>query len=176
MNTENSTGKKVRMSRKRLLQWLALAVAVVILDQASKYTAEYLLHYQIPVAVLPSLNWFLSYNPGAAFSFLSDAGGWQRWFFTLMALAVSIGITIWLSRLPHNSKWEALSLTLILGGALGNVIDRVLLGHVIDFIQVYYDTWYFPTFNLADSAISVGVAILIVDSLFLQKDKDKTDG
>ncbi len=171
-----STDKSARMSRKRLLQWLALAVAVIILDQASKYTAEYLLHYQIPVPVLPSLNWFLSYNPGAAFSFLSDAGGWQRWFFTIMALAVSVGITVWLSRLPENSKWEALSLTLILGGAIGNVIDRMVLGHVIDFIQVYYDRWYFPTFNLADSAISIGVAILIVDSLFLQKSKDKTDG
>jgi len=166
-----SADKSVRMSRKRLLQWLALAVAVVVLDQASKYTAEYLLHYQIPVPVLPSLNWFLSYNPGAAFSFLSDAGGWQRWFFTIMALVVSTGIAIWLSRLPDSSKWEALSLTLILGGAMGNVIDRMVLGHVIDFIQVYYDTWYFPTFNLADSAISVGVAILIIDSLFLQKDK-----
>ena len=171
-----STGNKTGMSRKRLLQWLALAVAVVILDQASKYTAEYLLHYQIPVPVLPSFNWFLSYNAGAAFSFLSDASGWQRWFFTVMALAVSTGITIWLSRLPDNSKWEALSLTLILGGAVGNVIDRIVLGHVIDFIQVYYDSWYFPTFNLADSAISVGVTILIVDSLFLQPGKDKTDG
>jgi len=172
MSTDNS----VHMSRKRLLQWLMLAIAVVILDQASKYAAEYLLHYQIPVPVLPSLNWFLSYNPGAAFSFLSDAGGWQRWFFTIMALAVSVGITVWLSRLPDSSKWEALSLTLILGGAIGNVIDRMILGHVIDFIQVYYDTWYFPTFNLADSAISAGVAILIVDSLFLQKNKDKIDG
>lgn len=170
-----SADKSVRMSRKRLLQWLALAVAVIILDQASKYTAEYLLHYQIPVPVLPSLNWFLSYNPGAAFSFLSDAGGWQRWFFTIMALVVSTGIAIWLSRLSDNSRWEALSLSLILGGAMGNVIDRMVLGHVIDFIQVYYDRWYFPTFNLADSAISVGVAVLIIDSLFLQKNKDKAD-
>ncbi len=170
-----SADKSVRMSRKRLLQWLVLAVTVVILDQASKYTAEYLLHYQIPVPVLPSLNWFLSYNPGAAFSFLSDAGGWQRWFFTIMALVVSTGIAIWLSRLSDNSRWEALSLSLILGGAMGNVIDRMVLGHVIDFIQVYYDRWYFPTFNLADSAISVGVAVLIIDSLFLQKNKDKAD-
>ena len=163
------------MSRILLYKWLALAAIVALLDQASKYAAEYLLHYQLPVPVLPSLNWFLSYNTGAAFSFLSEAGGWQRWFFTIMALAVSVGITIWLSRLHDRDKWEALSLALILGGAVGNVIDRIVLGYVIDFIQVYYDTWYFPTFNVADSAISVGVTILILDSLFSKQARDKTD-
>ncbi len=165
-----------RMSRKQLLSWLGLALIVIILDQASKQAAESLLHYQIPVPVLPSFNWFLSYNTGAAFSFLSDAGGWQRWFFTLMALAVSVGITIWLSRLPAERRWEALSLSLILGGAIGNVIDRILLGHVIDFIQVFYERWYFPTFNVADSAITVGVTILIADSLFAKHHRENDDG
>ena len=154
------------MTTRRLSLWLGIALLVTVLDQASKHLAEHLLSYQVPVPVTPFFNWFLSYNTGAAFSFLHDAGGWQRWFFIGLALFISVVLIVWLRRLPASARWQALALALILGGALGNVIDRVWLGHVIDFIQLYYDRWYWPTFNIADSAITAGVVILIADSLF----------
>jgi len=148
-----------------LKQFGWLSVLVIVLDQATKYLAEVLLVMHQPVPVLPSFNLLLTYNTGAAFSFLAKAGGWQRWFFLALGLVVSIGLIVWLRRLKPEQKWLALALALILGGAVGNLIDRIWLGQVIDFIQLYYDRWYFPAFNVADSAISIGAVLLALDSL-----------
>ncbi|MDP5070522.1 MAG: signal peptidase II, partial [Congregibacter sp.] len=112
-------------------------------------------------------NLTLHHNQGAAFSFLADAGGWQRWFFAGLALAVSAMIVFWLRDLKPRQWPLSLALALVLGGALGNLVDRILLGYVVDFISVHYQDWYFPTFNVADSAISVGAALIVVDSLFM---------
>lgn len=154
--------------RSRLL-WLAVAVAVVVLDQLTKIWADANLIYAQPNPVLPVLDITLHYNPGAAFSFLSDAGGWQRWFFTVIAAAVSLYLLVWLLKLRREQVLLSLSLTLVLGGALGNLWDRVRLGHVIDFISVHWGTAYFPTFNIADAAISVGAVLLIIDT-FINSD------
>ena len=108
----------------------------------------------------------LMHNTGAAFSFLSDAGGWQRWFLSAVAIGVSVFLVIWLKRLTDTQKLQATALALILGGAIGNVIDRLWLGHVVDFIQVYYDEWYWPAFNIADSAITIGAVLILYDSFF----------
>ncbi len=148
-----------------MLKWLWISLLVVVLDKITKTVAvDSLVLYQ-PVAVFPGFNFTLMHNQGAAFSFLSDASGWQRWFFTIIAIGVSIGIVIWLKRLPADHRLTAVSLTLILGGAVGNVWDRMLLGYVIDFIDVYYATYHWPAFNIADSAITVGACLLILDSL-----------
>ncbi len=149
-----------------MLKWLWLSAAVVALDQITKYLASTLLTYGVPTYVAPSFNLTLLHNTGAAFSFLSDASGWQRWFFVGLAAGVSVLLVFWLTRLQRRQVWLAAALALILGGAIGNLIDRVYLGYVIDFIQVYYRDWYWPAFNVADSAISVGAAILVVDGLF----------
>ncbi len=148
-----------------MLKWLWLTALVVVLDQVSKYMATQMLEMFQPVAVMPMFNLTLMYNTGAAFSFLSEAGGWQRWFFTVVALVISTVIFTWLRRLDAGQHFQAAALSLVLGGALGNVIDRLLLGHVVDFIQIYYDRWYWPAFNIADSAITVGVVLLILDTL-----------
>ena len=152
-----------------MLKWLWLSVVVVVLDQGTKYLADTLLQYHLPVPLFPMFNLTLSYNSGAAFSFLSEAGGWQRWFFTVFALVISVVLVIWIKRLKNNELWSAVALSLILGGAIGNVIDRVMFGYVIDFLDVYYQQWHWPIFNIADSAISVGVAVLLFDGLFGSK-------
>ncbi|MGR8950398.1 MAG: signal peptidase II [Gammaproteobacteria bacterium] len=151
-----------------LKHWLLIALAVVIFDQITKQLAEHLLTYGQPLAVLPNFNLTLLYNKGAAFSFLNSAGGWQRWLFTAIALIVSGVIIIWLKEAGEEQRWTPAALVLILGGAVGNVIDRILFGHVIDFIQVYYKTFYWPAFNVADSAICVGAAILLLSGWFLK--------
>ena len=148
-----------------MLKWIWLAIVVVILDQLTKYIASTSLEMFQPVAVMPMFNWTLMHNTGAAFSFLHDAGGWQRWFFAVIAVVVSVVLVMWIKRLEEHEKWLAIALALILGGAIGNVIDRVWLGYVVDFIQVYYQQWYWPAFNVADSAISIGVAMIIIDSI-----------
>ncbi len=152
-------------NRPTPLRWLWLAVFVLILDQVSKWAATAWLSYAEPVPVMPLLNMTLLHNTGAAFSFLASAGGWQRWFFTLIALAISIALVIWLWRLPARERLTGAALALVLGGALGNLIDRVLYGYVVDFIDVYYGSWHWPAFNIADSAITVGVALLLWTSL-----------
>ena len=155
----------VKVSNVNLLKWLGLSLIVIILDQVTKTAAvNNLLLFQ-PVNIFPGFNFTLMYNKGAAFSFLSDASGWQRWFFTVIAIVVSIAIIFWLKSLPAEQKVTALSLSLILGGAIGNVWDRILLGHVVDFIDVYYAEYHWPAFNIADSSIFVGAALLIFDSL-----------
>ena len=143
-----------------------LSGSVIVLDQVTKFLAETLLTFHQPVPILPSFNLMLTYNTGAAFSFLDDAGGWQRWFFLGLGSLVSIGLIVWLRRLKPTETRLATALALILGGAIGNLIDRVWLGQVIDFIQLYYQHWYWPAFNLADSAITVGAALLVLDSLW----------
>ncbi len=156
-----------------MLKWLWVSALVMALDLATKAMAShYLVLYQ-PVPVFPGFNWTLAHNPGAAFSFLSTESGWQRWFFSAIALVVSIGITIWIKRLTPTQTMLAVSLALVLGGALGNLWDRATLGYVVDFIDVYYQQSHWPAFNLADSAISVGAALLILDSL--RGGKDRTE-
>jgi len=156
-----------------MLKFLWVTFIVIILDQLSKQAAEYYLVFSVPIPVIPFFNLTLSYNTGAAFSFLSDAGGWQRWFFIVLALVVSVAIVMWIKKLTTDDKWVAIALSLVLGGAIGNVIDRVLFGHVIDFIHVYYEQWSWPVFNIADSAITIGVVILLLDGFFGGKDKEK---
>ncbi|MDD3518911.1 MAG: signal peptidase II [Chromatiales bacterium] len=149
-----------------MLRWLWLSAVVLVLDQATKFAADDLLTLYAPVEVLPFFNLSLSYNPGAAFSFLAGASGWQRWFFSVLALGVSVFIVLWIKRLQAHERWTAAGLALILAGAIGNLIDRLLYGHVVDFIQLYYDRFYWPTFNIADSAITVGAVVLVVHTLF----------
>lgn len=149
----------------RRLKWLWLSLLVIVLDQLTKLWASSGLNYGEPVAILPSFNLTLMFNTGAAFSFLNDAGGWQRWLFAIIAIAVSTVLMLWLRRLGSAQRWLAVALALVLGGALGNLIDRLYLGYVIDFVDVYYDRWHWPAFNVADSAIFIGVVMLIIDSL-----------
>lgn len=153
--------------------WYGLAVLVIALDQVTKHLADSLLAYGQPQVLTSWFNLTLQYNPGAAFSFLSDAGGWQRWFFSSIALLISAVLVVWLYRLPRTQRLLPLSLALILGGALGNLWDRLLHGHVVDFISVHYAGYYFPAFNLADSAITVGAACMILDSFRTQPGADK---
>jgi signal peptidase II len=148
-----------------MLKWLWLSGVIVVLDQISKWLAESNLTAYHPVPVVPSFNLTLMYNTGAAFSFLADSGGWQRWFFMSLSLVISITLTVWLYRLRPGQGLLETALALIIGGAVGNLIDRTLHGHVIDFIQVFYDRFYWPAFNVADSAITIGAALLIIDSL-----------
>ena len=144
--------------------WYLLALVVIGLDQWTKGLASDQLSYGRPVEVFSWFNLTLQHNTGAAFSFLSDAGGWQRWFFTVIAVVISIALVIWLF-LAQRGQWLlALSLGLILGGAIGNLWDRVALGYVVDFISVHYGGWYFPAFNIADSAITVGAGCMLLDS------------
>jgi len=156
-----------------MLKWLWLSVVIIAVDQYTKYVAVSELTFHVPQEVMPSFNWFLAYNTGAAFSFLSEAGGWQRWFFIGLAIFVTVVIIAWLKKLPKDQHWLASALAMILGGAIGNAIDRGLQGYVVDFIQIYYQTFYWPSFNIADSAIVVGAAILIIDGLFSMR-SDKT--
>ncbi len=151
-----------------MAKWLGISALVVLLDQLTKYLANTGLVYGEALPVLPFFNLTLTYNPGAAFSFLSDASGWQRWFFVVIALAASVLLIVWLRKLKPQQWLLALALALVLGGALGNLIDRLWLGAVIDFIQLYYRNFYWPAFNVADSAITAGAVLLIWDALFVK--------
>ncbi len=135
----------------------------------TKYFASHVLSMYQPIPIVPGFNLTLMHNTGAAFSFLSQAGGWQRWFFIGIASVVSIVIIVWMNGLPKNKYWLLTALALILGGAIGNVCDRIILGYVIDFIEVYYGDMFWPAFNIADSAITIGAIMLIIDSLFLKE-------
>ncbi|MCL5669006.1 MAG: signal peptidase II [Gammaproteobacteria bacterium] len=148
-----------------MLKWLWLSALVIVLDQVGKYLISSSMQLHESIEIAPLFNLTLLHNTGAAFSFLSGAGGWQRWFFTVIALGVSTVIVLWLKRLPAADKWQAAALSLIMGGALGNVIDRVRFGYVVDFLDFYYRQWHWPAFNIADSAITVGVAILVLVTL-----------
>ncbi|MGD8483342.1 MAG: signal peptidase II [Thioalkalispiraceae bacterium] len=159
-----------------MLKWLWIALVVIVLDQITKQLASNLLEMYQPVALMPMFNWTLMHNTGAAFSFLSDQAGWQRWFFTLIALLVSAVLIAWTSKLKANEKGQAIAFALVLGGALGNVIDRIAYGYVIDFIDVYYKQWHWPAFNIADSAISIGVVLLIIESFRQHKREGAGEG
>jgi signal peptidase II len=163
-----------RVNHDSMLRYLWISLLVIVADQLTKWLADTQLEYHQAVNVLPYFQWFLSYNPGAAFSFLSDAGGWQRWFFTILAIAISIVLLVWIKKLNDNEKLTAISLTMILGGAIGNLIDRLLYGHVIDFIQVWLGSYPWPAFNIADSAISVGAVILLATGI-LNSHQDESD-
>ena len=152
-----------------MTKWLGVSLLVIILDQISKYVANAQLVYAEPLPVLPSFNLTLLYNRGAAFSFLSDAGGWQRWFFVTISFLAAILLTVWLRKLKSEQWALALALSLVIGGAVGNLVDRLWLGYVIDFIQIYYKSFYWPAFNVADSAITVGAVLLVWDGLFDNK-------
>jgi signal peptidase II len=151
------------------MKWLWLSAVVLILDQCSKLIADSLLQFNQPVHLVPFLDLHKVYNPGAAFSFLSDASGWQRWFFVGLTLFVSLVLVMWLRRLQAGQDRLALALALILGGAAGNLIDRVVYGYVIDFIDLYYGNWHWPVFNLADSAITLGAGLLVLDAILGHK-------
>lgn len=142
--------------------WLLLAFVIALLDQLTKWLV--LEHFEPGdvLQVLPVFNLVLTFNEGAAFGFLSDAGGWQRWFFILLTILVSILLTVWLWRLPARERWTAAALSLVLGGALGNLVDRIRTGRVTDFLDFHWQHWHWPAFNLADSAITLGVVVLIL--------------
>jgi signal peptidase II len=141
-----------------------IAVVTLGLDQWTKWLAQTYLRPYEAQTVTPWFDWLLAYNSGAAFSFLAGAGGWQRWFFVAIAVAVSAVLALWLSRLPRERLWLGVALGLVLGGGLGNLYDRLVFGHVVDFISLHYAGWHWPTFNIADSAITLGAAVLILDS------------
>lgn len=162
----------------KALKWVWLSVLVVVLDQLTKNLATQYLQYHQPVFVIDGFNLTLMHNSGAAFSFLSEAGGWQRWFFVCLTLAVSVFIIIWLRGLRANQRWVACALALILGGAIGNLWDRVMFGYVIDFIDVslsflpwrIFNPW--PAFNIADSAITAGAIMLIIDAFLIKETEE----
>ena len=158
--------------KQHALIWLVLSGVVIVLDQVTKAIVLSLLQPQVPQVVIPGLlNWTLAFNTGAAFSFLADQQGWQRWLFTALAVGVSGVLIRWLTQTPRTEWRTAVPLALVIGGALGNLIDRLRFGHVVDFIQVYHGQWFFPAFNVADSAISVGAALLVWFGLFARKTK-----
>ena len=174
-----------------MLRWLLIAIVIIGLDQVTKQWALVsLVHYQ-PVPLFPYFDLTLMFNPGAAFSFLSDQGGWQRWFFIVVASLATIGLTVWLLKLDAGDRLVAIALSFIIGGAAGNLIDRVIYGYVIDFIDLYYisesclpffgtvakesvNQCHWPAFNIADSAISVGVVVMLLDA-FVHGDKNQPD-
>ena len=162
-------------SRFGRLGWLVLSLLVLVIDQVSKAHFEGSLEMFQQIVVIPDyFSWTLAYNTGAAFSFLADGGGWQRWLFALIAVVVSAVLVVWLKRLGRDDTWLAVALALVLGGALGNLYDRIALGHVIDFILVHWQNrHYFPAFNFADSAITVGAIMLALD-MFKSKKTGET--
>lgn len=160
-------------SGRRATAWLLVSALIVIADQLSKeYITQHLGEFEFRT-VLPILDITRMHNVGAAFSFLASASGWQRWLFIGLAVSVSLAIIVWMWRLPGNAgSLLVAGLSLVLGGAVGNVIDRIRLGHVVDFIHFHWDRAYFPAFNVADSAITVGAACLLLDALFDSRRKN----
>lgn len=152
-----------------MYKWLSLSAITLVLDQASKLAVDGNMALFDSIPLLPSFNLTYVHNTGAAFSFLAQAGGWQRWLFAGLALIVSGIITTWLLRLEKHETLMATALSLILGGAIGNLIDRVAYGYVIDFLDVYYQQWHWPAFNIADSAICIGVALMLLESFGIGK-------
>ena len=156
----------------KMLKWLWLSLLAVILDQWSKLAIADSMQLYQSIPIMPYFNLTYVHNTGAAFSFLSEAGGWQRWFFAGLAFVISSVIAVWLARLKSHETLLAIALSLVLGGAIGNLIDRLAYGYVIDFLDVYYQTWHWPAFNIADSAITLGVILMLVESFGLGKSED----
>ena len=146
-----------------MLKWLWFSGLVVVLDQITKILISNSFQMYEKLELTPFFNLTLAHNPGAAFSFLASEGGWQRWFFTGIAVVISVVLTVWLHRLPKADKWMGICLALVLGGAIGNLIDRVAYGYVVDFLSFHWDGHYFPAFNVADSAITVGAFMMAID-------------
>ncbi|MEK7989409.1 MAG: signal peptidase II [Thiotrichaceae bacterium] len=158
------------------LFWIWISIIVVMLDQASKIWANNTLIFGQPVEILAFFNLTLLYNTGVAFSFMADAGGWQRWLFSILAAIISLVILIWMARTPRSQVWVNSALAMILGGAIGNnLIDRLLYGYVIDFIDIYYQNWHWPVFNIADSAITVGAIMLLIDAIWFTDNHEQQD-
>ncbi len=156
-----------------MLKYLWLSSLVIVLDQVSKWMISSSFSLHETLAVMPYFNLTLAHNTGAAFSFLAQAGGWQRWFFVGLTTIISIALFIWLKKLSSQAKLEAISISLILGGAIGNVIDRIYFGYVVDFLDFYYGTAHFAAFNIADSAICIGAGLLIIDSFISKPESDQ---
>lgn len=154
-----------RMTLPRFAAWLLLAALVVVLDLWTKQLAVAGLELYRPIPITGWLNLTLAHNTGAAFSLFADHGGWQRWFFIVFASGISLFLLIWLWRLPLTARLLPVALMLILGGAIGNLVDRVTLGYVVDFIDLHYGGWHWPAFNIADSAIVIGVTLMLAESL-----------
>lgn len=152
-----------------MLKWLWLSLLVLVLDQASKLAVDGGMRLYESIALFPGFNLTYVHNFGAAFSLLAHAGGWQRWLFSGLAIAISSWITVWLTRLQKHEVLMAVALSLVLGGAIGNLIDRVAYGYVIDFLDVYYQDWHWPAFNVADSAICIGVGLMMLESFGIIK-------
>lgn len=157
-------GLAVTVAKTGSLRWLWLSALVIVLDQVSKHAVVGAFQLYESVNLLPFFNLTYVHNTGAAFSFLHDAGGWQRWFFSGLAAVISVGLVVWLKQLPRADRWNGIALALVLGGALGNFYDRLVYGYVIDFIDWYVGAWHWPAFNIADAAICVGAVMLVVDS------------
>ena len=157
------------------LRWLILSLLVIAADQATKLWVLAALEPRQVIPVLPVFNLTLVFNEGAAFSFLAGAGGWQRWFFVGLAVVVSTVLVVWLWRLKPEERLTAAGLALIAGGAIGNLIDRLLYGRVVDFLDFYWRSWHWPAFNVADSAITVGAIMMMVDVLFLDREEVHAD-
>jgi signal peptidase II len=155
--------------RPLMMRWLWLSLLVILLDQGSKQLIDATMSEGEILVITSFFNLTLAYNPGAAFSFLSDQGGWQRWFLTVLAVIVMAVMLVWLKRLESHERWTAIALGLIIGGAFGNALDRLLIGEVIDFIQLHYKGLAWPAFNVADSAITVGVIIMLLDALVMSR-------
>lgn len=153
------------------LKWLWLSALALGLDQASKFKVASAMQLYESIPVMPYFNLTYMRNTGAAFSFLSEAGGWQRWFFAALALIISVVMTIWLARLKQHETLLAIALSLVLGGAIGNLIDRLAYGYVIDFLDVYYQDRHWPAFNIADSAIVLGVGLMLAESFGIGRGK-----
>lgn len=153
----------------RYLLWLAFAVFLLVMDLWTKHLASQNLELFRPVVVTSWLNLTLAHNEGAAFSLLAGAGGWQRWFFTGVALIVSVVLLVWLKRLPHSARLLPVAITMVLAGALGNMIDRIRLGYVVDFIDLHYQGWHWPAFNIADMVIVTGVILLLLEGFIPRK-------
>ena len=160
--SESSEHNSMQATWVHMLKWLSLSVLVIIADLASKHFASVNLEYAVPVPIMPSFNLTLLHNTGAAFSFLATESGWQRWFFVILASVVSLALIKWLSSL-QKEPWVAMAVALILGGAIGNLYDRITLGYVVDFLHFYWGDYHFPAFNIADTAISIGAGFMILD-------------
>lgn len=159
------------------LRWLWLSLLVIVLDLGFKAWASMALEYARPVEVTPFFNLTLLYNTGAAFSFLAEYGGWQRWFFAVVAVGAVTGLTIWLARLDRRERLNQVSIALIVGGAIGNLFDRLVHGHVIDYLSFHWQQqWYYPAFNLADAAITLGAIGIIVESFRAGKRESAAKG
>lgn len=164
---------KVNHSQRpvNMIFWSIFVVLGVLMDFSTKYAAEHLLLYGQSVPVFEGFSWTLAYNPGSAFSFLADQGGWQRWFFIGITLVISVVLFVWIKRTTSVEKLLRVGLACVLVGAIGNFIDRVFLGHVIDFIHVYYGDRHFPIFNVADIFVTTGVGFIIISSFIEKKRK-----